>query len=127
MIQDDRPAPPASYQALDLLCTLMTVLDEQGAVLFANAALENALGLSRRMLEGSELAACFTEPALLDKALRGAQDNDFAALRFEASLHRVGGDALPVHVTRSEEHTSELQSQSNLVCRLLLEKKKKEE
>src|SRR2546430_6872424 len=28
--------------------------------------------------------------------------------------------------TRSEEHTSELQSQSNLVCRLLLEKKKAE-
>src|SRR2546427_6935383 len=30
-----------------------------------------------------------------------------------------------VTVKRSEEHTSELQSQSNLVCRLLLEKKKK--
>src|SRR2546430_7543434 len=29
-------------------------------------------------------------------------------------------------VTRSEEHTSELQSQSNLVCRLLLEKKNPE-
>src|SRR2546430_7042778 len=28
------------------------------------------------------------------------------------------------HDVRSEEHTSELQSQSNLVCRLLLEKKK---
>src|SRR2546430_11261327 len=28
-------------------------------------------------------------------------------------------------LSRSEEHTSELQSQSNLVCRLLLEKKKK--
>src|SRR2546430_8182665 len=28
-------------------------------------------------------------------------------------------------IERSEEHTSELQSQSNLVCRLLLEKKKK--
>src|SRR2546430_12781227 len=28
------------------------------------------------------------------------------------------------HEERSEEHTSELQSQSNLVCRLLLEKKK---
>src|SRR2546427_4993197 len=28
------------------------------------------------------------------------------------------------HMLRSEEHTSELQSQSNLVCRLLLEKKK---
>src|SRR2546430_2023216 len=33
------------------------------------------------------------------------------------------GDAVPP--TRSEEHTSELQSQSNLVCRLLLEKKTK--
>src|SRR2546430_7533190 len=32
--------------------------------------------------------------------------------------------ANPVTEDRSEEHTSELQSQSNLVCRLLLEKKK---
>src|SRR2546430_11434980 len=31
----------------------------------------------------------------------------------------------PPHIERSEEHTSELQSQSNLVCRLLLEKKNK--
>src|SRR5260221_8585304 len=30
-----------------------------------------------------------------------------------------------VHIARSEEHTSELQSHSDLVCRLLLEKKKK--
>src|SRR2546427_4856064 len=30
-----------------------------------------------------------------------------------------------IYEVRSEEHTSELQSQSNLVCRLLLEKKKK--
>src|SRR2546427_4332244 len=34
---------------------------------------------------------------------------------------------LVVELARSEEHTSELQSQSNLVCRLLLEKKKKPE
>src|SRR2546421_6201351 len=51
---------------------------------------------------------------------------------------RAAGDAQPVvdlvrdgrvaqpAVTRSEEHTSELQSRSDLVCRLLLEKKKKE-
>src|SRR2546427_3527615 len=36
---------------------------------------------------------------------------------------RSGGIA--ARGARSEEHTSELQSQSNLVCRLLLEKKKK--
>src|SRR2546426_7488370 len=33
--------------------------------------------------------------------------------------------AYPRHIQRSEEHTSELQSPCNLVCRLLLEKKKK--
>src|SRR5260370_29635514 len=32
----------------------------------------------------------------------------------------------PQHIARSEEHTSELQSHLNLVCRLLLEKKKKD-
>src|SRR2546427_9413851 len=35
------------------------------------------------------------------------------------------GAAMSTVGPRSEEHTSELQSQSNLVCRLLLEKKKK--
>src|SRR3712207_8069598 len=35
------------------------------------------------------------------------------------------GAVRPLHHTRSEEHTSELQSRQYLVCRLLLEKKKK--
>src|SRR2546430_13062970 len=46
----------------------------------------------------------------------------------EGGFHRLsesGGRCAPVAARRSEEHTSELQSQSNLVCRLLLEKKKK--
>src|SRR5712691_13235965 len=65
--------------------------------------------------------------------------NDTATTEiYTLSLH----DALPIYLScwpasqllahqhlrdrqRSEEHTSELQSQSNLVCRLLLEKKKK--
>src|SRR2546427_5469190 len=48
----------------------------------------------------------------------------------KACLYRAERDARriarePISYARSEEHTSELQSQSNLVCRLLLEKKKK--
>src|SRR2546421_4226734 len=39
-----------------------------------------------------------------------------------AGGHRAAGG---LHLPRSEEHTSELQSRSDLVCRLLLEKKKK--
>src|SRR2546430_9898126 len=41
---------------------------------------------------------------------------------------RIEREPVDLHIQRpqrSEEHTSELQSQSNLVCRLLLEKKKK--
>src|SRR3712207_8195102 len=51
---------------------------------------------------------------------RGAVDD-----RVEARLD--GRDAVPVEelAQRSEEHTSELQSRQYLVCRLLLEKKKK--
>src|SRR2546430_11078580 len=39
---------------------------------------------------------------------------------------RFGLGPAAVSALRSEEHTSELQSQSNLVCRLLLEKKKRQ-
>src|SRR2546430_10174752 len=37
-------------------------------------------------------------------------------------FHEAQPEHLRVEIERSEEHTSELQSQSNLVCRLLLEK-----
>src|SRR2546427_5786431 len=48
--------------------------------------------------------------------------------RAVSDLHPPGveHDSAPRRLRRSEEHTSELQSQSNLVCRLLLEKKKKQ-
>src|SRR2546430_12260932 len=43
---------------------------------------------------------------------------------FHSSLSLGGSSGTLAFGRRSEEHTSELQSQSNLVCRLLLEKKK---
>src|SRR2546421_1996144 len=46
--------------------------------------------------------------------------------RYRCAQSMVGGRAQPTHRDRSEEHTSELQSRSDLVCRLLLEKKKKD-
>src|SRR5688572_32416987 len=51
-----------------------------------------------------------------------AQDRSYALLCDEPARSLRKG---PPRRPRSEEHTSELQSQSNLVCRLLLEKKKK--
>src|SRR5688572_31029691 len=46
-------------------------------------------------------------------------------IRYRSKLRSLGSPLSPCRsqISRSEEHTSELQSQSNLVCRLLLEKK----
>src|SRR2546426_7715103 len=62
---------------------------------------------SRRMTRGAA--------ALLERTLPLATQ--------EAAVRRVNAEAMLAR--RSEEHTSELQSPCNLVCRLLLEKKKK--
>src|SRR3989475_9057851 len=61
-----------------------------------------------------------TDPHNLGACLRVA-DGAGAHAVIAPKDHAVGVNAT---VARSEEHTSELQSQSNLVCRLLLEKKK---
>src|SRR5688572_30946526 len=59
------------------------------------------------------------DPAALEDEARHAH---FGMIHHERVSEAVTQD---VDTARSEEHTSELQSQSNLVCRLLLEKKKK--
>src|SRR5438270_9595149 len=54
------------------------------------------------------------------------RENERARFRLVSSKARSPMSPAPgPRRARSEEHTSELQSQSNLVCRLLLEKKKK--
>src|SRR2546430_13519716 len=60
----------------------------------------------------------FRSPFLLGKGGRATHE----PVRLDATGRVVSGTWAR---DRSEEHTSELQSQSNLVCRLLLEKKKK--
>src|SRR3989449_3777862 len=72
----------------------------------------------------------FTVLLAVPLAVTGA----LATLLVAALLHRPGGTinlyseigmVLLIGLVRSEEHTSELQSRLHLVCRLLLEKKKK--
>src|SRR3989454_8859625 len=69
-------------------------------------SLDGVLREKLALVEGVPLAVVGTEPAAL------------AAEARRRTRTLVAG-------TRSEEHTSELQSPCNLVCRLLLEKKKK--
>src|SRR2546427_6804369 len=67
-----------------------------------------------RARDGDPLAPQEEQPGA-DRRAGGGEDRD----------RRGPGPAHRQRPVRSEEHTSELQSQSNLVCRLLLEKKKK--
>src|SRR2546430_6229621 len=59
--------------------------------------------------------------SLLEAEDRGRIVHEHVGVQYEQA---PAGARRGLH--RSEEHTSELQSQSNLVCRLLLEKKKKQ-
>ena len=99
------PSGTARFQAFDLLATLVAVVRTDGCVVFANAALEDALGTSRRTIEGSQLPDCFTEPPILTHALEGAGSNEFAALRYDAWLKRLNHEPLPVHVVVAQTDT----------------------
>src|SRR5688572_31769537 len=75
-------------------------------------SLHDALPISRRWLD----LAAVTQQTLLPSE----------RVQLEASRQCIKKTCEPFPTRRSEEHTSELQSQSNLVCRLLLEKKKQQ-
>jgi two-component system nitrogen regulation sensor histidine kinase GlnL len=92
------PAQPSYAQAFDLLATLVAVVRTDGVVLFANAALEDVMGVSRRTIEGSPLASYFTETQSFENALQGAQTNAFATMRYDAQIRRPLQDPMPVHV-----------------------------
>src|SRR5256885_11626132 len=59
------------------------------------------------------------------RALVESVDNSKIGLRIGEPAGAAVEPVADIEVDRSEEHTSELQSPCNLVCRLLLEKKKK--
>src|SRR5437588_8790101 len=68
-------------------------------------------------------------PRAISGRLRGAARGDAKMTNHETSLRKKFADRFNSawRKSRSEEHTSELQSHSDLVCRLLLEKKKQKE
>src|SRR5690606_41343770 len=81
----------------------------------------NEEALVKLMGESVERYAAMVAIRMVDDGFRYASRRELAA----------EGPCLPLEylgiLDRSEEHTSELQSRENLVCRLLLEKKKRKE
>src|SRR5260221_8093673 len=73
------------------------------------------------LFRSTRLNSSHTEDGIRDHCVTGVQTCDRKSTRLNSS-HTVISYA--VFCLRSEEHTSELQSHSDIVCRLLLEKKK---
>src|SRR5688572_31624562 len=82
--------------------------------------------LFRSSLNYNYIAWNNRNPLFRDKRVRRALSMCMPIEAIVKDLYHGTARAMSGHfVPRSEEHTSELQSQSKLVCRLLLEKKKK--
>src|SRR2546427_8685257 len=75
------------------------------------------------MIRRPPRSTLFPYPTLFRSALP-CSSNTLPIRRSHAIVSTTGTRWSAATASRSEEHTSELQSQSNLVCRLLLEKKK---
>src|SRR2546426_7960998 len=88
------------------------------STLFPYTTLFRSASKRRSCVPGSGVAGCTKERL-------STADGDGARAHSSRGRRRRLGDCAPSqHRSRSEEHTSELQSPCNLVCRLLLEKKK---
>src|SRR2546430_5208440 len=87
-------------------------------VLIVSKPIRIGSACARKMVGNASWAAPAAVPAALMNFLRLNVMRRPPSWRYSVSI-------IEYRDSRSEEHTSELQSQSNLVCRLLLEKKKK--
>src|SRR2546427_3659143 len=96
--------------------TIITITDRQGGAL--SWASSGGQGF-----KGSRKSTPFAAQVAAEVAGRAAQEQGIKNL--DVRIKGPGPGRESSVRARSEEHTSELQSQSNLVCRLLLEKKKK--
>src|SRR5256886_17579478 len=129
-----RKSLPAAFTGKDmkhakiLMCAsiaLMTSIIAQAQV--AGSAIPGVTALELRELAALGWSAkrqVLGVPVFNDKSERIGTVDDIVMAPDMARACAIIGVGGFLGVRRSEEHTSELQSQSNLVCRLLLEKKK---
>ena len=97
-------------EAFDQLATMLAIADRRGSCLFANAALQDRLGASRRVLTRGSVLDWLVDAAPLKHTLERVASNEVSSARFEALLKRgpaqqlgaAGQSELPVHVIVSQ-------------------------
>ena len=100
---------PPEFAGLDLLATMVVVVSADGECLFANAAFENGMRLSRRTVQKAQLPDWFDDPQRLTETLAGVAANHYSSSRFDALLRRGSwaDDGFPVHVIVSQMDESD--------------------
>ena len=100
---------PSGFEAFDMLATMVAVVRPDGECLFANAAFENVMRLSRRAVERSNLYDWFVDAVRLSDTVTGVARNAYSSSRFDALLRRSNQPQelpLPVHVIVSQMDSS---------------------
>ncbi|RZJ11663.1 MAG: PAS domain-containing sensor histidine kinase [Rubrivivax sp.] len=106
----DTPLLPPEFAGLDLLATMVVIVKADGECLFANAAFENVMRLSRRTVQRALLPDWFEDAERLLETLDGVAANHYSSSRFDALLRRgawAHEDGLPVHVIVSQMDASD--------------------
>src|SRR5690606_22706380 len=113
---DDQPFAPAAGSAVAQLADQPEIEDDHASALLHEhvGGLQIAVDAAH-LVEGADASGQLNEPVAQPRAREAGPADRRRWLLLE--------ERRPTH-PRSEEHTSELQSRENLVCRLLLEKKK---
>ncbi len=104
--------PPQGLGAFDLLATMVVLVAPDGQCLFANAAMENMTGASRRSLQRGNVLDWLVDPLALRETLRMVAANEVSTSRFDAQMKRVPGlgaghGDLPVHVIVTQTDDSD--------------------
>ncbi|MDC8786726.1 nitrogen regulation protein NR(II) [Roseateles koreensis] len=108
--------PSPKFDAFDTLATMVAIIQHDGECLFANAAFENAMRLSRRAVQRSHLFDWFVDDSRLRDTVQGVARNAYSSSRFDAVLRRgsrsngpgFGAEDLPVHVIVSQTEFDDL-------------------
>jgi two-component system nitrogen regulation sensor histidine kinase GlnL len=111
------PTDPHPYGGLDLLATMVAIVNPSGRCIFVNAAFENVLGLSRRSVLRGSVFDWIVDAQVFRDTVAAVSRNDFSTSRLEAQLRRPGaahGETFPVHVI-----VNQIEASTNVVVELV--------
>jgi len=96
--------PAERFEAFDQLATMVAIVQPDGHCGFANSALENLMGLSRRALQRGSVFDWLADATPLRETVALVAANQVATSRFDALMrrHPLGSPEMPVHVIVSQ-------------------------